>query len=393
MDFKPMCEFMDRLTGWRIPGNSVSVYHKGREVFRYSSGYADIESKAPMTGNELLNIYSCSKITTVIAALRLYEKGLFLLDDPLYDFIPEYREMYIKDQNDELKKAEEPITMRHLFTMTAGLTYNFDTDGMQKAREITNGKMDTVTVARCIAGDPISFEPGTRWQYSLCHDVLAAVVEVISGQRFSEYVKQNIFAPLGVTDIYYQRPEQVKARMASQYDYVTECPTTDLVAAQINSGRDGYWMKIEKDIARGHGLGENYDSGGAGIVVSVNDYAKLAGALAMGGTASNGEKILASGTVELMRQNQLTCEQRKGFTWSQLKGYSYGLGVRTLIDKAVSGSLGSLGEFGWGGAAGATMLVDPDREFSLFYAHHMLNPQEDYYQPRLRNVAYKCLND
>ena len=192
MNFQSMKDFMDRLTNWRIPGNSISVYHKGSEVFRYSSGYSDLESKTPMTGDELLNIYSSSKITTVTAALQLYEKGLFLLDDPLYSFIPEYRDVYIKTENGDVKKAEKAITMRHLFTMTAGLTYNFDTDGMEKARELTDGKMDTVTVAKCIAKDPLSFEPGTRWQYSLCHDVLAAAVEVISGQRFSDYVKRNI---------------------------------------------------------------------------------------------------------------------------------------------------------------------------------------------------------
>ncbi len=392
MYFQSLREFMDRLTNWRMPGNSISVYHKGKEVFRYSSGYSDLESKTLMTGDELLNIYSCSKITTVTAALQLYEKGLFLLDDPLYSFIPEYRDIYIKTENGDVKKANKAITMRHLFTMTAGLTYNFDTEGIKKARELTEGKMDTVTVAKCIAKDPLSFEPGTRWQYSLCHDVLAAAVEVISGQRFSEYVKKNIFEPLEVTEVYYQRPESVKAKMASQYDYVTDCSTEDIVAAQINSGGDGCWNKLKKDIACGHGLGENYDSGGAGIAVSVPDYAKLGNALAMGGKTANGEQILSKDMVDLMRKNQLSKEQMTTFNWSQLKGYGYGLGVRTMIDKSYGGSLGSLGEFGWGGAAGATMLVDPDCEFSLFYAHHMLNPQEDYYQPRLRNVAYSCLN-
>ncbi len=392
MDFSLMKKFMDRLTAWRIPGNSISVYHKGSEVFRYSSGYSDVESKTPMNGDELLNIYSCSKITTVTAALQLYERGLFLLDDPLYDFIPEYREMYVKTPDGTVKKAENAITMRHLFTMTAGLTYNFKTDGLNNARKLTDGKMDTLTVARCIAQDPLSFEPGDHWSYSLCHDVLAAAVEVVSGKRFRDYVKENIFAPLGVSDIYYQRPEEVKNRMASQYDYFTGTITDDIVAAQINSGSEGVWKNIGKDVAGGHRMGEEYDSGGAGIAVSVADYAKLGSALAMGGKTDTDERILASSTVDLMRQNQLSGEQIKTFNWSQLKGYGYGLGVRCMIDKAKGGSTGSLGEFGWGGAAGATMLVDPDREFALFYAHHMLNPQEEYYQPRLRNVAYTCLD-
>ena len=94
-----------------------------------------------------------------------------------------------------------------------------------------------------------------------------------------------------------------------------------------------------------------------------------------------------------MKQNQLSEEQRKTFSWSQLAGYGYGLGVRTLIDKAASGSVGDLGEFGWGGAAGASVYVDTERKLAMFYAHHMLNSQESYYQPRVRNVLYKCLEE
>lgn len=227
---------------------------EGREVFSYTSGYADVENKIPMTLDHYVNIYSCSKVATVAAALQLYEQGKFLLDDPLYAFIPEYKEMYIASENGPIK-TEKPITLRQLFTMTSGLTYNRDTQAFEKARELTGGKMDTLTVARCSASDPLAFEPGARWNYSLSHDVLAAVVEVISGKHFSEYVRENIF-----------------------------------------------------------------DS----------------------------------------------------------------------LDKTV-GSTGNLGEFGWGGAAGATVLVDPDLKLSVFYAHHMLNPQEHYYQPRLRNIVYSCI--
>ena len=140
-----------------------------------------------------------------------------------------------------------------------------------------------------------------------------------------------------------------------------------------------------------HVLGPEYDSGGAGVTTSISDYSKFASALANGGVGQNGEQIISASMIELMRTNQLNEYQRSGMTWSQLKGYGYGLGVRTLIDKAQAGSCGNLGEFGWGGAAGATLLVDPDLHLSVAYAHHMLNPQEGYYQPRLRNIVYSCL--
>ncbi|MBE7024214.1 MAG: beta-lactamase family protein [Ruminococcaceae bacterium] len=390
MDFTPLKDFMDRLTAWRMPGNSVCVYYKNEEVFRYSSGYADVETKEPMDCGKYINIYSCTKPSTVVAALQLYEKGYFLLDDPLSEYIPEFREMYIKGADGELVKVNNPITLRHLFTMTAGLTYNMNTDGMKKAREVTNGDMDTVKVAACLADDPLIFEPGTHWNYSLCHDVLGAVVEVISGKPFSEYVKENVFEPCGITKASYHLTPEIEKKLATQYSFDMSAEN-DIVSAQQGKKKVGHGGLKKLSPQRTLYLGAKHDSGGAGLITTVEDYAKLANALANHGRAKTGERILSRGTVDLLRCNQLSDVQLKDFNWPQLRGYGYGLGVRTLIDKAKSGSCGSLGEFGWGGAAGATILVDPDEEFSLFYAHHMLNPQEDYYQPRLRNVAYMCL--
>ncbi len=389
MDFTNLKNFMDRLTSWRIPGNSVAVYHNNKEVFRYSSGYSDMENNIKMTGEELLNIYSCSKVATVTAALQLYEKGYFLLDDPLFEYIPEFGEMYIKEENGNIKKAKNIITIRNLFTMTAGMSYNMRSDAVMELSKKTNGALPTLETVKAMAREPLLYEPGTRWAYSYAHDILAGVVEVISGKKFRDYVKENIFDPIGVNEIYYHRPEDVKSRMACQYKFETNEADFDMVKAQMSSGGlGGKWVKQSK--ASSHELGSEYDSGGAGIVVSVPDYAKFASTLANGGIAPNGEKIVSENTINLLRTNQIVPEMLKDLTWPQLKGYGYGLGVRTMIDKAKGGSNGPLGEFGWGGAAGATLLSDPENKLSLFYSHHMLNPQEDYYQPRLRNVLYSC---
>lgn len=388
MNFDLLKDFMDSLTNWRIPGNAVSVRLDGKEVFSYSSGFADIEKGEPMSPRKNVFIYSCSKVATVTAALQLYEKGLFLLDDPLYDFIPEYREMYIKDSEGNLKKAQNPITLRHLFTMTSGLTYNTDTPSFKEAFKKTNGKMNTLEVVKCIAKDPVSFEPGEKWQYSLSHDVLAGVVEVISGKRFSNYVKENIFSPLSMNSSYYHINESVADNMAQQYNFINSDETSlaKLQASDTRENKESGYLEVVGN--HNHCIfGDEYDSGGAGIITTVEDYSRFCSALSNGG---NG--ILSKGTVDLLRTNQLSQKLLKDFNWSQLKGYGYGLGVRTLIDKATSGTTGSIGEFGWGGAAGATVIVDPDRHLSAFYAHHMLNPQESYYQPRLRNVLYACID-
>lgn len=390
MDFSLMKEFMDRLTGWRIPGNSISVCIDNKEVFSYQSGYSDLENKKPMTEDKLFNIYSCTKVATAVAGMQLYEKGYFLLDDPLYDFLPEYRDMYVKNENGEIKKAENPITLRHLFTMTSGLDYGFDEDIIDAANKATNGKMNTVTVAKHYAKKTLVFEPGTQWRYGISHDVLAAVIEIVSGKKFRDYVKENIFMPLDMNNSYFHN-EDIRDKMAEVYRYVNnDCD--DIVKLQLMSDNknEGYIVHESKELD--HVFGTEYDSGGAGITTSVSDYSKFVSALANNGVGMSGERIIAGSTIDLMRTNQLSGKHFDNFNWSQLAGYGYGLGVRTMIDKAKGASAGSLGEFGWGGAAGATVLVDPDLKLSMFYTHHMLNPHEEYYQPRLRNVLYTCIN-
>ncbi len=391
MDFTLMKDFMDRLTAWRIPGNSISIQIGNREVFSYQSGYENVEKQIKMGNDKLFNIYSCTKVATVVAAMQLYEKGFFLLDDPLYDFIPEYRNMNIKDADGNLSKAKNIITLRHLFTMTSGLSYNFRIPPIEKARELTKGQMDTLTVARCVAEEPLLFEPGERWQYAKNHDILAAVVEVISGMKFRDYVKKNIFEPLEIKDAYFHN-ENVLDRVCEQYHYKLE-NKFDIVQLQSDGMQEekGVLENVGKRVS--HILGPEYDSGGAGLTVSVPDYSKFLSALANGGVGATSERIISSRAIELLRTKQLDENQKVSFTWSQLRGYNYGLGVRTLENIAQSGTLGNIGEFGWGGAAGATALVDPALNLSMFYTHHMLNPQEDYYQPRLRNVLYACINE
>jgi len=375
------------------PGNSINVYLDGKQVFEYSCGVSDLKTQKPMTGEEYFYLYSCSKITTVTAALQLFEQGKFLLTDPLYDYIPEYKTMYIKTSDGNLIKAENDIKIQNLFNMTAGLTYNTNTAGFEKARELTHGKMNTEVVAKCIAGDPLSFEPGTRFQYSLCHDVLAAFVEIVSGKKFRDYVKENIFDALEMDkSVYHVTPEILK-KMAVQYRFVPDegKDNMDIVEAQkYGSGDKGTFAEV--GATNSHIHGEEYDSGGAGIITTVGDYTKLASALANFGLGLNGERILAKSTVELMRTNTLNETQRESFNWKQLAGYGYGLGVRTMIDKALGGSNGNLGEFGWGGAAGASVYIDPSINMAAVYAKHTLNPREEYYQPRIRNVLYTCIN-
>lgn len=384
MNFKPMKELMDHLTNWRIPGNVIVIYKDGEAIFEYTSGYSDIEKKELMTSDKYFYLYSCSKITTCLAALQLLEKGVYGLDDPLYDFIPRFKELYVKNGSDVIK-TPHPVTIRNLFTMTAGFNYDTKAPAFDDARKKTNGKFDTLETIKCLADYPLDFVPGERWQYSLCHDVLGGFVEVVSGKKFGDYVKENIFEPLKIEASY--NDKDYKEKMCRQYRFDDDSTEEDIVKLQSSARKADGGRIVRHSLSNSLIFGDNYESGGAGIITTVPDYAKLMGALANGGISKNGEKIIERKTIELWRTNQLDENQKKYFNWEQLKGYGYGLGVRTLIDKSIGTPLG---EIGWGGAAGANALVDVDNNISFFYAHHMLNNQEAYVQPRLRNSLYEC---
>jgi len=387
MNFEPMKEFLDYLTSWRIPGNVMVVYKNGCKVFEHTSGYSDIEKNEKMSFDKFFYIYSCSKITTTLCALKLLENGVFKLGDPLYDFIPEYKDMYVRGEDGNVFKSPVPITIWNLFTMTAGFNYDFNVPSIKKAGEITNKKYDTLKTIRCLAQEPLYFIPGEKWNYSLCHDVLGGLIEAVSGKTLDEFAKENIFEPLGV-DAKYHLEERHINNMAQLYRFIDESDERDDIKLQQSGiSMEGGYLEIEGKV-NSHMLGENYCSGGAGIVTSVPEYAKLMAALANGGIGVNGEKIIERKSIDLWRTNQLDKKQLSGMKWPQLKGYGYGLGIRTMIDA----SFGTpLYEVGWGGLAGANALIDMDNNVSFFYAHHMINNQESYVQPRLRDILYECI--
>jgi len=391
MDFTYLKEFMDRMAQDRTPGCAAQVYVGGERVFRYEIGYSSLETKTHLNGTEHYNIYSCSKVATCTAAAQLLERGFYLLSDPLYEYIPEFRHMSVKQADSSLVEAKNPITIGDLFSMTAGLNYDTKAIDLDEIRKQTNNNMDTLTVIRAIAKGPLDFEPGTRWQYSLCHDVLAGLVEVVSGMKFRDYVDTNIFEPLGMTRTTFHANPAILKNMAEQYRFVpngAESEFNIVEAQKYGSSNDGTFVNVGKE--RHLVFGPEYDSGGAGIITTVPDYAKFLAALANNGMGLTGERILSPNTVELMKTNRLTEAQRKTMNWKQLQGYGYGLGVRTFIDKTV-GHTCNIGEFGWGGAAGATAMVDTNANLAVFFAQHTLNPREEWYMPRLRNVVYTCL--
>lgn len=379
MDFTRLDAFLDRLTAWRIPGNDCVIMKDGRVIYRHLSGFADIEEGRRMNGRETYNMWSCSKPVTCAAALTLVERGDILITEPVSCYLPEYKDVLVRRENADgtqtLTAPAREITVRDLFSMTSGYNYSTDCEEVARVKRETDGRCPTREMVRAFAKIPLVAEPSTHWIYGISHDILAGLVEEVSGERFRDYVKRVIFDVLDMNDSCYGVPsEDILSRMARQYSFDDE---KDKAIPSNNSNSYVY--------------GEDYDSGGAGLISTVDDYIKFAYAMANGGVGANGGRILSPSTIELMRQNALNEDEMRDITVGQYRGYGYGLGVRTMVNRSVGGSIGPVGEFGWAGAAGAWVMIDPDNRLAAFYCMHMLNNQEQYTVNRLRNVIYSCL--
>ena len=219
MNFKELTYFLDGLVNKiGIPGIDCVVLKEHDMVYRHFAGYKDVKNKRKIEGNEIYNFYSPTKIITVVSALQLVEKGLLSLDDPVYEFIPEARHLtYLKDIGNgktEISETRKIMTIKHLFTMTAGFDYDIHKKEIVEVEKKTDNKAPTQEVIRTLVQTPLLFEPGEHWNYSLCHDVLGAVIEIVSGKKLSEYMKENVFLPLGMSESGFKRDYTKSDRFA-----------------------------------------------------------------------------------------------------------------------------------------------------------------------------------
>ena len=365
MDFSVVKKLMDQaVADHQVPGSDVAVSYKGEIVYRYMNGTNDEAKSIPVKGDELYFLYSATKPITCTAALQLLEKGKIRLEDKLSDYIPEYKEMWVKTP-DGLQRAQKPITLKNLFTMSSGLNYNLGAESLC-AQKKSKPDSSTLEMVRALANEPLEFEPGEHFLYSLSHDVLAAVVELAADMPFGDYLKKNIFDICGMERTGFTLREEDKDRMCAQYNYNAQLKKAAL-------------MEKENCFA----LTPAYQSGGAGLISCVDDYIKFVTEMA------NGNRLLKAETIDLMRANQLGQQAYQDFQ-SCKRGYAYGLGVRTDVD----GRFAAKGEFGWDGAAGAYVMIDPDNHIGIFYATHVRSHGEYLYEelhPAIRDEVYRQL--
>lgn len=366
MNFDRLTRFLDSLVQRGMPAVDLMICKDGESVYRHFTGTRDPQTGIALDGSELYQTYSLSKPVTAVAAMTLVEQGNLCLDDPVYAYLPEYRELTVGQA-----PADSIMTVKHLLTMTSGIRYDLALPAIKNAVAQTQGKAPTLAVAKAIAAAPLAFSPGSRFCYSLSHDVLAAVIEVVSGIPFGMYVAKSVFAPCGMGDsTFHIRPADAH-RFVKQYRF------------DASSGNSVPMGQTNEFV-----FGPEYDSGGAGLCSSTEDLMRFARMLSRKGIADSGQRILHSETVDRMRINQLNDVQLADFSALGLSGYGYGLGVRTMMDPTV----GSVGEFGWFGAAGGYLLADPDKGIALSCNMQVRSAPLKHLHPQLRDLCYECLS-
>ena len=378
MNFTKVTQYMDSLVNEiGIPSVDMIVYRDHQELYRHMAGHKDVEKKIALRGDETYNLYSATKVITTCAVMQLVEQGKINLDDPVAAYIPAFAHMTVKD-GDGVRPARRVMTIRHLMSMQSGLNYDGDTPAIRKLLEEKQNMVSTRELVEAKAKDPLEFEPGTNFLYSLSHDVLAVVIEAVSGMKFSEYLTKHIFTPLGMSTIGFALSKNDWDRQCAQYVYNGETKAFEPMPAHDLSYR---YTPL-------------YESGGAGLISDVKDYITFADAIACGGVSKDGKRIISPEMIQLWRANQLGPESRKSFDAWNRKGYSYALGVRTRVDNSIGGR-GSVGEFGWDGAACAYTAIDPHTHLSIFFAMHVRNFGYCYdtIHPALRDLVYGALEE
>jgi len=379
----------------RLPGWLVVVSRRGRVAHASWYGSRDREAGLPVEPDTLWRVYSMTKPVTSVAAMMLYEEGMFELSDPVSRFIPAFAGVRVyaggSDQRQVTVPATEPVRIWHLLTHTAGLTYGFlrvhPVDALYRAAGFEwawPAGMDLAQACEAWAGFPLLFQPGTEWNYSVATDVLGRVVEVASGQRLDEFFAARILGPLGMPDTGFYAGGEAAGRLAALY-----VPAAGGTTARLDSlGR------VPRKPAR-------LNSGGGGLLGTAADYHRFLHMLldTPGSPAGelDGIRLLSPRTVRYMGRNHLPggldleTFGRPLYAESAFGGVGFGLGFGVVIDPVLSRVVCSEGELAWGGAASTAFWVDQREDLAVAFYTQLLPSSTYRIRPQLRQLVYQAL--
>ncbi len=373
-------EFVER----GLPGCGLKVTKGNETLYEGYAGYSNIENKIPVTENSLFRQASMSKIPLYTTMMMLYERGYFLLSDPISNYFPEWKESkkYVRYDNgySSIVPTDRPITIADTLSMKCGLPYcngpgptdNPTLQAMQEAMKPLweKGHFTIREQIAAMAEVPQAFEPGTHWLYGFSSELAAGIVEEVCQKSIDDVFEELLFDPLEMHNTRSHYFEGAMERMVTLYG---KSPDNKLSP-----------MKFPLDDK--HLPGEEHQCGWARLFSTVNDYSHLMQMLACGGKYK-GKHIMGRKTIDLMRTNTLTPEMQCDIEDTYNAGYGYGYGVRTLIAPERGHHNGSIGSFGWTGAFGTWCESDPKEELSIVYMHNMIPDEELYFHLRVRNVV------
>lgn len=364
-----------------IAGGNLMVIKGGQEILYHEDGFSDREAGSPIKRDSIFRLYSMSKPVTAVAVMILLERGEIDLYEPVSKYLPGFKNQMV-DEGGTLVPVQREVTLKDLLSMTSGLVYGGtniagrETEALFREVEdrlLGDSPMGTVEIMNKLGKCALAFQPGTSWQYGTSADVLGAVIEVVSGKRFGEFLKEEIFEPLDMRDTGFWLVEEKRDRLVRTY---ADNGKDDLEL--YNGNHLGIIHQMDRDPA--------FESGGAGLVSTIDDYARFARMLMNKGSL-DGIQILRPKTVKYLTAGTLNAVQQKSFElWLTLCGHSYGNLMRVMTDCSKAGDIGSLGEYGWDGWLGAYFCNCPKDDLTFLFMMQKTNAGTTALTRKLRNI-------
>ncbi len=396
----------EQVSGGRLPGASVLVARHGKIALQAATGMADIDNQRRFELDTVVRIYSMTKAITSVAAMMLHERGAFQLDDPIYLYLPEFKDtpVWRGGALDDVDTQDTPITVKHLLTHTSGLTYGFmqsnPVDAAYRDADIefpgTAGSLEELV--KRVAAVPLICQPGSQWNYSVSTDVLGRLVEVWSGRNLAQFFHEEILSRLGMSETGFHVDKARHGRFAALYTPKTGGDMSSVGKADVDpDARDRGGLKLSESSTASRFLEPTaLYSGGGGLTSTLFDYAKFCQMLQNGGELA-GERLLGRKTVEFMRMNHLPDNKDMAAmgqpVWSETSydGIGFGLGFAVVIDPVKAHIVTSVGEHHWGGAASTFFWLDPVEEMFVVFLTQLMPSSTYPIRRELRARVYQAL--
>ena len=377
-------------------GVDTLIARRGKVVHWEQFGWRDKEAQTPMSADAIFRLYSMTKPIVCTGLMTLLEEARLTLFDPVAKYIPAFGHMKVLEADGSLVNPARPIVLRDLMTHTSGLTYHFVDESpvgkMYQQSKLLDAKSSLEAAIDDLTQFPLAFQPRSRWRYSVGIDVIARVIEVVSSRPLGAFLRERLFEPLGMVDTAFEVPLEKRNRLAAMYgrpDVIAPGPT---VNSEFEAWAKGVNDRL--DVSRSYPVDspDVFVRGGHGLFGTTGDYFRFAQMLANGGHL-DGTRILGRKTLALMHANHLPAALLPlDIGGLPLPGYGFGLGSRVALDAAQTGAPGSVGEFGWSGAAKTYYWADPQEGLvGLFMTQSMMSfdlPELD-----LRALAYQAIED